>query len=118
MNIQFDATSGHQVKDLTRSLENQLADQKPPKLAGSVNTINTAYSLGTHTSLKSVSKKKEKVEDAKVTIVSLIIAACVSVAGERKGHVPWTPALGLADIRGRHCFVFFCFILLCFVQSV
>lgn len=58
------------MKDLTRNLENQLADQKPPKLAGSVNTINTANSFGTHNNMKSISKKKDDVEDAKVAVFS------------------------------------------------
>ncbi|XP_042560625.1 zinc finger protein Dzip1 isoform X1 [Clupea harengus] len=53
---------GHHVKDLTRSLENQLADRGPPRLAGSVNTINTANSFGTN---KNSSKRKDVVEEHK-----------------------------------------------------
>ncbi|XP_062384077.1 cilium assembly protein DZIP1 isoform X2 [Sardina pilchardus] len=56
---------GHHVKDLTRNLENQLADQGPAKLAGSINTINTANYFGTHNSMKSIPKSKEVVQELK-----------------------------------------------------
>ncbi|XP_076159038.1 cilium assembly protein DZIP1 isoform X2 [Alosa pseudoharengus] len=56
---------GHHVKDLTRNLENLLADQGPAPLAGSINTINTANYFGTHNNMKSIPKSKDVVEELK-----------------------------------------------------
>ncbi|XP_063068371.1 cilium assembly protein DZIP1 isoform X2 [Engraulis encrasicolus] len=60
-------TQGHQVKDLTRSLENQLASQGPPKLAGSVNTLYTSKIIGATTpkTLDQVEQPKHTVKDDK-----------------------------------------------------